>query len=396
MKIILKRNKELDEGSTLKVEGDFLKFLSKIYQDRFIDVVGAALKEIIDSEQNNKIKHIATVILASLDKEGRKSSPKKGKEILDAFKANKTGVGIKVAEVKSADLIKHILSSDIKTNIVKGRMSDEELEKKIKAFFKERNFNTIKLNLELVSRENPQHDYSGLYEADKLTLTVAVDARLLIGRDIEVDGEKKNIPPILSAYSLGRDYKKVVSNVEIAAESIPRSLRHEVQHFISDLFNVVLGLKQKIGMPYPGTFPDMNVKYDQFGRMLNARTGELIRNKKGEPILYKNPRTGRPLQHHELPVESSTNVEDAIDDFKTSFESYVVPKLAGVEDLTLKRDVINTLLRKFIGFDIDIPNKVKDIIGSDIIYFDNNYFKDIKSSNPKLWKWAVNKLTHRF
>ena len=452
IRVMLRSNKYIDEGRTLPVSADFVDSINEQIKSVFIELVKAQLKETIDgcqediansqavlaandaASEEEKLDFADELKTAKKDIAKNKRAVTVGMKILKMFNINEKnmnnidvpslqrlkndvvmqdGTGKEarsktVAEVSIQQFLQYITESHIKNTIIKGRMTDEEFSKKLADFFYSRRIKKVSFNIQMIKKGVAETDYAGLYVGDRLTIIIAIDASMFMTYKVtDAKGKTHYMSPIISAENLAVDKgARVINALQTVSSGFKQIIRHEIQHLVGDTYASIIRVKNDLGLPKSKVFAKgLGKKYDANGIALDPRTGERIVDKEtNQYVMYIDPATGRELPHHLLPVESSTNAQDAIDEFETLIAEYVFPDYANaLTNATSQRnyvDTINYLIKEYIGINANrwspaMPagDNIKGMLHRYVLVFKPSvYFMNLKSQNPQLWKWSARKL----
>jgi hypothetical protein len=450
IRVVLRAKSLVDEGRTLPVSAEFVNSIAEKYKEAYTRLIKGQLKETVDGCKQDIANSQA--VLASMDdasedekldfeaelKTAKKDIAKNKKALTAAMRILKMlGVtdkniddvdasflnklrkeviiksnpdasprSMNVAELPIKTFLDYITELSIKDTIIKGRLTDEEIETKLKQLFKARNVDKVRFNIQMIKKGVEQTDYAGIYTARYQIIIITVDASMFMtSKAVDRAGNTVYMSAGISADTLAKDYKQVVDNIQTISEGFKTIIRHEIQHLAADAYQELLGTKYNFGMPKSKVYSkDFGKKYDELGIALDKNGKRMLDPQTGDYVMYIDPRTGNELAHHLTPVETSTNAQDAIDEFETLVAKYVFPDYAEtLKDAASQRnyvDTINYLLKEYIGINANrgrpaMPagDNIKGMLHRYVLVFKPNiYFMNLKSQNPQLWKWSASKL----
>jgi hypothetical protein len=451
IRVMLRSNKYIDEGRTLPVSADFVDSIDEQIKNIFIDLIKAQLKETIDgckediansqaalaandaASEAEKLKFANDLKTAKKDIDKNKRAITVGMKILKMFNIDeknidnidisklqrlknevivKDGTGkearsLTVAEVSLQQFLKYVTESNIKDTIIKGRMNDAEFEAELADFFAERKVNKVVFNIQLIKKGVAETDYAGRYHGTNLMILITIDASMFMTfKIIDSNGKTQYMSPIISADNLATNKgAMVIDSLQIVSQGFKSTIRHEIQHLVGDVYARIIGTKNFFGLPNAKAFAKgLGKKYDENGIALDPLTGmRMVDSETDEYIMYIDPATGRELPHHLLPIEASTNAQDAIDEFADLVKSRIYPAYAQyLGEVGSQREYINTVnyfIKQFIGnkkFSARteaLPDNIDPSAYKYFLYFKPSiYFMKLIRANPQLWKWSARKL----
>lgn len=279
---------------------------------------------------------------------------------------------LQITEIPITTLIK-IFESDSSNPLetfLRGRMSKKVAVNKIKKYFKDRDINSLGINIELqkVAEKNQREEetYSGLYLADIGAISIVFEAAFFTGIVLtNQEGRRLRLSPRLSV-DAKRKPESIIDYIKDELEELPISIRHELQHFYQSLFSAVFGTRD-FGV---GGVPTQ-VSKRALGKQPNYET----------------------LPHHMHPVEMQTDIQDEIDKFTGNLEKF---KEDNPERSDMFPAATKIMLKIFVGSELTMPEKqlARQLKLHNYLLNGSELFRDIKSSDKsgELYKYALRTL----
>lgn len=280
---------------------------------------------------------------------------------------------LQISEVSIENLVK-IFESDesnpLKT-FLRGRMSIKQAVNKIKKYFKERNINSLGINIELQKvaekKQREEETYSGLYLADVGAISVVFEASFFTDAIlVSDDGRRLRLSPRLSV-TAGKRPETIIDYIKDELEELPISIRHELQHFYQSLFSHVFGTADFA----VGSVPR-----------------KILRRVADQPT---EPDEDTP--HFLHPVEMQTDIQDEIDKFHMNLKKFK-------KDNSNKSDMfpmaIKIMIKIFVGSELTLEEKgfARKHRLHHYLLNGSELFRNIKSKDKsgELYKYALSTL----
>lgn len=288
-------------------------------------------------------------------------------------------------------LIEFMLASPQALTMLKKRITPAYAKEKLIEYFNERSLTHLNLAIKLTE------EWEGLYDPNSFTVFVSIPPSYFNnivttdeeGNTIQSPGKLFNLGTMKS-YNANSFADEIKDRMETIKESIPHELRHVIQDIYGKIFNAKL-----TGLAKVSSF--RNKPYDMYGRAINPKTKELLRDPKtGKPIMWQDE-YGKELPHHMMPVEVATDVQDELERFARKFKedlSNIIkhkkdPKIAELRNnIKLIHEIVRELYKAYIGSDPTAP--LAKQYGFQPILYRSKVINSYKKENRDLYKWAVN------
>ena len=386
MSIYNKDNKmikiKLQESRTLPVSRELVAAIEPIYKKAFLKLAEVFILDELKTSSGTSRKFYSALLQNLYD-----SFPEiKGANIpiderflyslLKKMNSpNKEERSLQITEIPVATLI-NIFESDSSNPLeafLRGRMSKKQAIAKIKKYFKEKNINSLGINIELQKtaeirnrseiNQTDEETYSGLYLSDIGAISIVFEAAFFTGIALTTeDGRRLRLSPRMSV-DAGKKPETIIGYLKDELYELPISIRHELQHFYQSLFSKVFGVKD---------FSVGGVPRQVSRRSIGSK-----------PDLQNLP-------HHMQPVEMQTDIQDEIDKFHKDFNNF---KESNPDKEEMYGPAAKIMLKIFVGSELSMQEKQFARMNKLHNYMLNGseFFRDLKSDDKsgELYKYAL-------
>lgn len=297
-------------------------------------------------------------------------------------------------------LIDFMLTTPQAFTVLKKEITPKYAKEMLMQYFNEKTITHLNLAFQIMdinSKEGGETEsWSGLYDPNRFTIFISIPASDF--NNIEkLDEKGDTVRYAGKLYNLGTmeayDAKAFADEAKLFLEDFPETIRHELQHAMQHLYGIMLNISP-IGLAKVSSF--RNKPYDIYGRAINPKTKELLRDPKtGKSILWRD-KGGEVLPHHMVPIEIATDVQDELDKFSKKFKKDLNLILKYKKDhktaelrnnLKLIHQIVRELFKAYVGSDTAAPlAKEYDF---QPIFYRSKIINNYKKENRDLYKWAV-------